>query len=138
MDLKHIEKEEIVIDKHGFHNVTPLLSDQGLELYTNLSGSDKIRNNRFLLQVVKELGSKVASGINHELVIMSAPKDYYTIDGFYDVCFSSDKDWQKIKRILEINISDVTDSMKLETLKNIIEKQDFVRKNWQRLVVEAV
>lgn len=144
-DLKHIETIEIVLNVSVTSHQTPMLSDEGLALYcklrdVSLREIDNFfsRTDKYFIEVIRQLGSKRASAPNRSFIIVRVPKDYYGVEdcegnGVETVYFSFDKDMDKMKKILDINISDITDSMKIETFKNMFRTQDLIRKHWTQI-----
>ena len=144
-DLRHIDTIEIVLNVSVTSHQTPMLSDEGLALYCKLRDVSLCevnnffsRTDKYFIEVIRQLGSNRASAPNRSFIIVRVPKDYYGVEdcegnGIETVYFSFDKDMDKMKKILDINISDITDSMKIETFKNMFRTQDLIRKHWTQI-----
>jgi len=148
-EIKHIETIEIVLNVSVTSHETPMLSEDGLILYCKLRdlSQSEVKNyfsrtDKHFIQVIKQLGTKIASAHNRSLIVVTVPKDFYGVEdclgnGIESVYFSFDKDMQKMRKILDININDVTDSMKIESFKNMFRVQDLIRKYWTQICKSA-
>jgi len=151
--LRQISVKEIVINEcFGGFNFSP----KGRDLYEELSGlriytfkssevyskevmissvDDILRDDRHLLQVVKQLGPE-ASGKTSNLVIYQVPSNYYEIDeydGAETVILCTEYLLSKVRNLAYLSVENVTDDMKIQSIKDAFAEADIVDKHWSDL-----